>query len=274
MPKAPLLMMLLSTLLAACGFAPATKTPMPYLQAQVERQSDTLLVMLPGRKEGMESFPNHGFFATGSELGIDMLAADAHFGYYRERTFVQRLHEDIILPARQQGYQQIWLLGLSMGGFGAVLYCNEHSEMIDGLVLLAAYPGESELVQEIQAAGGLSQWPNTGQAGKDFERDVWQWLKMATGARASGPHIIVAYGEDDRFATANGLLAQRLPPTQVFTRPGGHQWDVWQALWQDLVNAGLPIASSPTATAQPLAAASHPNRTANAHTHTHQEKQR
>src|SRR5690625_6784033 len=77
----------------------------------------------------MESFPNHGFVATGSELDIDMLAADAHFGYYRERTFVQRLHEDIILPARQQGYQHIWLLGLSMGGFGAVLYCNEHPQI-------------------------------------------------------------------------------------------------------------------------------------------------
>src|SRR5690625_7955216 len=72
----------------------------------------------------MESFPNHGFVATGSELDIVMLAADAHFGYYRERTFVQRLHAYIILPARQQGYQHILLLGLSMGRFGTVLCIN------------------------------------------------------------------------------------------------------------------------------------------------------
>src|SRR5690625_2028849 len=107
MPKAPLLMMLLSTLLAACGFAPATKTPMPYLQAQVERQSDTLLVMLPGRKEGMESFPNHGFFATGSELGIDTLAADENFGYYLECTFVPRLHKYNFVPTLKHRYKLV-----------------------------------------------------------------------------------------------------------------------------------------------------------------------
>lgn len=244
MPKAPLLMMFLSTLLAACGFAPATKTPMPYVQAQVERQSDTLLVMLPGRKEGMESFPTHGFFAIGSELGVDILAADAHFGYYRERSVVKRLHEDIILPARQRGYQHIWLLGLSMGGFGAALYCNEHPDMVDGLILLATYPGDMALVQEIQTAGGLSQWPNTGQAGRDYEREVWRWFKAATDHKSTRPHILLAYGKDDRFASASDLLAPRLPSSQVFTRPGGHHWDVWRALWQDLVAAGLPTSDT------------------------------
>src|SRR5690625_7185109 len=108
-----------------------------------------------------------------------MLAADAHFRYYRERTFVQRLHEDIILPARQQGYQHIWLLGLSMGGFGAVLYCNEHPQMIDGLMFLAAYPGEPALVQEIHDSGGLIQLPNAGQAGQDYELDERQLIQMA-----------------------------------------------------------------------------------------------
>lgn len=251
MPKATLLMITLSTLLAACGFGPDPKTPMPYLQAQAERQSDTLLVMLPGRKEGMESFPSHGFFAAGSALDMDILAADAHFGYYRERTVVQRLHEDILLPAREQGYKHIWLLGLSMGGFGAVLYCNEHPGMVDGLILLAAYPGEAALVQEIQNAGGLNQWPNTGQAGQAYEREVWHWLKQATSGNATRPQIVVAYGEDDRFASANELLAQRLPSTRVFTRPGGHQWDVWQALWQDVVNAGLPMNDTLATQSQP-----------------------
>ncbi|MDQ2076104.1 serine aminopeptidase domain-containing protein [Marinimicrobium sp. ABcell2] len=238
MRKAPLLM-LFSSLLTACGFFQAAKTPMPYLEAQVERQSDTLLIMLPGRKEGMESFPSNGFFATGNELEADIVAVDAHFGYYRERTVVERLHQDIIVPARARGYKRIWLMGVSMGGLGAVLYCDEHPGIIDGLILLAPYPGDSALVREIHEAGGLDQWPNDGKAGEDYERAVWHWFKEATRG-SNGPQIVLGYGEEDRFAKASELLAVRLPAERVFTQPGGHNWDVWRALWSDIVAAGLP----------------------------------
>ena len=63
-------------------------------------------------------------------IHADMVAVEAHYGYYATRTVVTRLREDVIAPARAQGYTQIWLVGVSMGGLGALLY-------------VRAYPGTS-----------------------------------------------------------------------------------------------------------------------------------
>ena len=47
---------------------------------------------------------------------FDVISVDAHFGYYKNRDLVPRLHDDVITPAQQNGYEKIWLLGVSMGG--------------------------------------------------------------------------------------------------------------------------------------------------------------
>src|SRR5712672_3477612 len=52
----------------------------------------------------------------------DIVVADLHFGYYLRQTAIERLREDVILPARTRGYQCISLVGISLGGFGALYY--------------------------------------------------------------------------------------------------------------------------------------------------------
>ena len=67
---------------------------------------------------------------------LDVIAADAHFGYYRARSVVDRLHEDLIAPVADR-YERVWLVGISMGGFGSALYAMEHPDVVDGVIMLA-----------------------------------------------------------------------------------------------------------------------------------------
>lgn len=231
-------------LLTACSWAPAPTQPMGKIAQPAERRSDTLLVFLPGRGDRGPDFVDNGFMEVGAGRGYDMLAADAHFGYYMSETIVDRLHEDVIQPARTRGYERIWLLGISAGGLGAGLYASAHPGMIDGLILLAPYPGDEALVQDIAGAGGLEAWAGQSTAGEDWQRRHWRWLKKATGD-ADSPRIVLGYGRDDRFAEAGDLLAGRLPPDRVFRLEGGHRWPVWRDLWERIAAAGFPGANPP-----------------------------
>ncbi|MFW5970283.1 MAG: alpha/beta hydrolase, partial [Halofilum sp. (in: g-proteobacteria)] len=182
-------------ILTACSWNPPPTQPMSSIAQPAERQSDTLLVFLPGRGDRGKDFADRGFLDIGAGNGYDMLAADAHFGYYTGETIVDRLHEDIVRPARARGYERIWLLGISAGGMGAGLYADAHPGMIDGVILLAPYPGDEALVDDIAKAGGLAAWSGDTTAGEDYQRAHWRWLKESTGD-ADAPRIVLGYGRD------------------------------------------------------------------------------
>jgi|AntDeeMinimDraft_5_1070356.scaffolds.fasta_scaffold00126_2 pimeloyl-ACP methyl ester carboxylesterase len=230
--------------LTACSWTPPPTQPMGTVSEPSERRSDTLLVFLPGRGDRGPDFVEQGFLEVGAGRGYDMLAADAHFGYYVSETIVDRLHEDVIRPARVRGYEHIWLLGVSAGGLGAGLYADTHPGTIDGLILLAPYPGDEALVQDIADAGGLAAWKGESTAGKDWQRGHWRWLKK-TAEDADSPQIVLGYGRDDRFAESGDLLARELPPERVFRVDGGHRWPVWRDLWERIAAADFPHANRP-----------------------------
>ena len=220
--------------LSGCFSVPPTAVPMPSISAVTERPAnDTLIVMLPGRGDRAETFLEAGFLDAGSQWGFDVLAVDAHFGYYAERNLLPRLHEDIIVPARARGYENIWLLGISMGGFGTLLYAEEYPEDLGGIILLAPYIGEPGLATEIETAGGLSSWSGDAEGFNDFEIRIWAWLKRVT-SQPEGTSVILGYGHSDRLARTYGPLVDALDPSRVFTRDGGHKWTTWGPLWAEI----------------------------------------
>lgn len=219
--------------LAACGFAPRTEVPIPIITADDQRKSGTLLVMLPGRGDRAVSFVDAGFLKPVDQSKFDVVAVDAHFGYYMKRSLIPRLHEDVIKPARDAGYDSIWLLGVSMGGLGAILYSAEHPEAIDGLVLLAPYLGDPELAAEVQASGGLATWDAEQSRFKEHEVDVWRWLQSSRLEAEPAP-ILMGYGTDDRFAGDYGPLQDEIAGLTVYTRAGGHKWTTWGELWESM----------------------------------------
>ena len=171
----------------------------------------------------------------------DLLVVDAHFGYYARGTVLKRLHEDIVLPARAHGYTTRWLVGISMGGLGALLYAREYPGDIDGLMLLAPYLGEARLITEIKAAGGVKSWSRADRHAADVLDQLWCWLQGYDVNSTQFPTIYLGFGDADPFASANRLLAELLPANHVFVTAGGHDWPTWQRLWEAFLGARAGI---------------------------------
>jgi pimeloyl-ACP methyl ester carboxylesterase len=209
--------------------------------------SDTLVVMLPGAYSRPPEFVEAGFPQTLREHGssADVLIVDTHVGYFTDRSVLRRLREEVVLPARAQGYRRVWLVGISLGGFGALGYVVRHGGEIDGVLALAPYLGPRRLTQEMEAAGGPRAWRAAGldasapDAADELDRELWRAFTGAAGGPPRSPPVYLGYGLDDRFAGAHRRFAELLPPERVQTAPGGHDWPAWRALWSDWLGQGL-----------------------------------
>ncbi|MEO7245293.1 MAG: alpha/beta hydrolase, partial [Rubrivivax sp.] len=158
-----------------------------------------------------------------------------------DRSVLDRLQADVLGPARAAApARPIWLVGISLGAFAALGVLARRPETIDGAVLIAPYPGRRPLLQRIERAGGVATWARDAapETPDDLEFDIWSML-AAPGTASARPPVYAAYGRADRFADGQRLLASTLPPSQVWTRPGGHDWSVWRPLWSDWLARGL-----------------------------------
>ena len=98
-------------LLAGCATWRPAVVPMRTLfePARCTAPAGTLLVMLPGSYSLPEEFQSEGFvrIARAHRMAADLRLVDAHVRYYQNRSVIERLAEDVIRPARAQGYRQI-----------------------------------------------------------------------------------------------------------------------------------------------------------------------
>lgn len=238
----------LSLFLSSCAYFRSATTPMPMARYAAPADSaDTLVVLLPGMGDSPEDFVDQGFVRRIQEVRptADVIAADAHFGYYRSRTFLQRLKSDVIDPVAAR-YEQIWLVGISLGGFGSAIFCEQNPETIDGMILLAPFMGERDIVEQVRAAGGLAKWtPPADIAGMadDAEQkftQLWAFYRgYANETAATMPKLYLGWGESDGLHVPNGMVADVLPSEQSLAMPGGHKWTVWRPLFDQLVVRAL-----------------------------------
>jgi pimeloyl-ACP methyl ester carboxylesterase len=222
--------------LLSSRFHPLLQPSVPLVKMEYRgaTQSKNLIIFLPGIDDVAEDFERRGFIDDMRRHGIgaDAIAVDAHYGYYASRAIHTRITDDIIASAYETGYERIWLAGVSLGGFGAASYAARHTSHIAGLLLLAPYLGGRELVGEIACAGGIRQWePGVVREG-DYQRALWTSFKQGFASNQAELPIYLGYGKRDMFEQANTLVADVLPPQQVFAIPGGHDWRTWKQLWQ------------------------------------------
>lgn len=203
--------------------------------------SRALLVMLPGVGSDADEFAAHGFVASVRDrhLPIDVIAAKPGIDLYLDGKVVESLHEDIIAPALTRGHRQLWLLGISLGGLGALLYAAAQRAAVDRLILLAPFIGTPGTIAELSRAGGFSAWSATKSRATAAERQALQWLQDFVARPPVRPALCLGYGRDDRFAGGHKLLAELLPREHVAVVDGGHDWDTWAALWQELLKRPL-----------------------------------
>jgi pimeloyl-ACP methyl ester carboxylesterase len=193
---------------------------------------DTALLFLPG----LAMTPGHveeARFAdalTDAGYAVDLVVPPIDSGRYAVADGIAELRREWVAPLRAR-YRNLWLGGISMGGFLAMALTADHPGDADGLCLIAPYPGNRLTQGAIKDAGGPGVWQPSEEQLRDPEFRVWHWLRTAPDLP-----VFWGYGSDDRFASGMALLGAPLPPESRHVRPGGHDWPVWQLLWQDFLD--------------------------------------
>lgn len=200
------------------------------------------VILVPGAYQTPEDFLHAGFLAAlrTRHIDADLSLVDIEAQDLTDRRPLTLLRERLILPARAQGCRRIYLGGISLGAFVALDYASRHADEVDDLCLFAPYLGNRMLTAAIAKAGGLHAWrgrlPDESLAQSEEERRIWQFLGNCANA---GPRLYLAYGREDRFARAQGLLAATLPPARVDVVTGAHDWDTWRTLWENFLDKGF-----------------------------------
>ncbi len=243
----------LALMLAGCASPDREPPRVPVTSLDTDRQPElparekTLLVFLPGRGTTGRDFFKQGFIDALPRGPIRAVAVDLTFPYYEQRIATLRLHEDIIVPARRAGFRRIWLVGCSMGGLGAIFYDHDYPGEISGIVAIAPFLGEKNIVAEIEGAEGLDHWqPRQPLADDDFQRRLWLAIQAGRYGQPGHLPLVLGYGTGDRFAYGHRLLAANLPPERVFRTFGFHDWATWHHLWTEILASPVsPLTDKP-----------------------------
>lgn len=226
-----------------CSFLPKpTRVPIEQLRLNDTTNAPCTVVLLHGRFGSPKNFQRADFHAAVAErnLNIELIAVDSHWGYYKNRTIIERLRQDVVAPLLEEN-KEVWLAGVSMGGLGSLLYLRHHPDDVTGLAPLAPYLGEPDLIDDIIQAGGVDGRQPSPEPDKSSLPGLWRWL--IDNRSEVSEKIRLGYGVDDRLAAAGELLGELLPESQVITREGGHDWRVWRKLWVDMLDQGLICSS-------------------------------
>jgi pimeloyl-ACP methyl ester carboxylesterase len=197
-----------------------------------------LLLMLPGAKNTPRQLVDNGFIRElrARELPVDVLALDAHADLYLERAAIERVLHHTLDQVHAKGYYRIWLLGISLGGSGAMICATQRTAQIEGLFLLAPFLGTRGIIAEVEAAGGLKHWRAGDIACRDYERMLLEQIQCSQLDTDKFPSVYLGYGSEDRYRGASILISERLPPYRVTVSSGGHDWETWIKLWRALLD--------------------------------------
>jgi pimeloyl-ACP methyl ester carboxylesterase len=197
------------------------------------------MVWLPGAYEAAQDFLAAGFAEAvrARRMALDLIFVDMELEHVGDRSALQRLRSDIVLPARAAGVA-IWLGGISLGGLFALDFAATYPDELDGLCLLAPYLGNRLLTTEIAQASGLVAWQPGDLAETDEERRIWRYIKTR---RADSPPLYLGFGRSDRFSAAHELLAATLPAEAVDVIAGGHEWSTWFRLWENFLESRVAV---------------------------------
>jgi pimeloyl-ACP methyl ester carboxylesterase len=193
------------------------------------------MIWLPGAYNAAEDFLRAGFVAAVAQRGLplDLEFVDLELRYLGDRGALEQLHRSLIAPLHASGVA-VWLAGISLGGLLALDFAASYADELAGVCLLAPYPGNRMLLQEIEQARTLRNWQPGELAETDAERRMWRYLKDR-GADAAP--LYLGFGTHDRFARGLELLAAALPAGSVDVIDGGHDWPTWTLLWENFLDS-------------------------------------
>jgi pimeloyl-ACP methyl ester carboxylesterase len=208
-----------------------------------EGEPRCILVLFPGAGDHADDYVKQGFLKAVEDrrLPVVVAAADATLGYYFGNSLQTRVESDVVAPLRKKyPGAKLWVAGISMGGFGALFYTQEHADQVEGVLAMAPFLGSTAIAEEMRASGGLAQWKAPAKAeptDSNFQRQLWRWLQEVTTPGAQGPQVHLGYGVDDGLSVQGAMLAAALPSGRVTIKPGGHVWAAWTPIFEEFLDS-------------------------------------
>ena len=193
----------------------------------------SLVVLFPTMGGKGSHYETQGFLDEVWERDFEasMEVLDVKPSLYLGSRIVELVKTEVIEPAKAEGYKEIYLIGISLGGHGALLYATTHPEDIDGIVVLAPFISGDLVSEAIEEAGGLDTWEDCPFLGWEYACNVWKSLQVYVSDSENQKKIVLGFGREDKFVDQCRVLADVLLPEQVFTVPGGHDWETWKKLF-------------------------------------------
>ena len=193
----------------------------------------SLVVLLPTMGGKGSHYETQGFldevWERGFEAGIEVV--DVNPSLYLGNRIVELLKTEVIEPAKNEGFEEIYFVGISLGGHGVLLYATIHPEDVDGVVILAPFISGDRASEAIDQAGGLETWEDCPFLAWTHACNLWKSLRDYVSDPKNQRKVVLGFGTEDIFVDQCRILSDVLLPEQVFTVPGGHDWETWKKLF-------------------------------------------
>jgi S-formylglutathione hydrolase FrmB len=213
------------------SLAPGKKLPVVYL--------------LHGGGGGFRDWSNYSDVGRFAESGLILVMPEGANSYYTNAVDPpQDRYEDYIVhnliadvesrfPAAP-GRANRAIVGISMGGFGAVKLALQHPDLfsfVGGISSAIDVPRREFTLRRLQQSRHYNAI--FGPSGSQTRRDNDPFLLARTARPDAAPYFFLTCGEQEGLLPANrefaALLAQRHFQFEFHTVHGGHNWSQWNA---------------------------------------------
>jgi putative tributyrin esterase len=232
----------------------ALNRDMPYrvvLPASVAAgQKLPVVYLLHGGGGDFREWSNDSDVAQFAERGLILVMPEGNSSYYTNSVQQpQDRYEDYIVsdlisdveskfPAAT-GRPNRAIVGVSMGGFGAVTLAIRHPGLFafaGGLSSAIDVPRRAFTIKRLQQSRHYESI--FGPSGSETRRDRDPFVLFKRASTDGTPYFFLTCGEQEGLLPANrefaALLGQRHFRYEFHTVPGGHNWNQWNAWLPDL----------------------------------------
>ena len=209
------------------------------------RSGDKLQVvyLLHGGGGGFRDWSNYSDVARFSERGLLLVMPEGGASYYTNAVdppqdrYEDFVVEDLISDVESRfpvakGRENRAIVGVSMGGFGAIKLALHHPDLfifVGGLSSAIDVSRRPFTIKRLQQSHHYNSI--FGPSGSQTRRDNDPFVLVRTADPKSAPYFFLTCGEQEGLLPANrefaALLAQHHFQSEFHTVRGGHDWNQW-----------------------------------------------
>ena len=204
-----------------------------------------VLYLLHGGGGGFRDWSNYSDVARFAESGLLLVMPEGESSYYTNAVdppqdrFEDYITHDLITDVESRfpaasGRTNRAVIGISMGGFGAIKIGLRHPDLfffVGGLSSAIDVPRRAFTIKRLQQSRHYNSI--FGPSGSQTRRDNDPFVLVRSANPETAPYFFLTCGEQEGLLPANrefaALLAQHHFIYEFHTVRGGHDWNQWNA---------------------------------------------